>query len=168
MKQWQFSRLKSQRYERVKPRLYVNEGKFKGRYGTYEYDSGSKITILLDDDKNSTEIAYSAIEELDEYGQPKILPVMDMTGREIVIGAHICYSVNTRHSHALEIGKVIEISKIGGIKAQAVVRNGDKVAPTSYKSESGVDSLRCIKLPVDDKTMIVWMMQEFTELVKSK
>jgi len=168
MKQWQFHRLASNRHERTKPRLYINEGKFKGQYGTYEYDNSSKITIVLDDG-GTVEINYSAVEELDEFGKPKILPVMDMTGREIEIDSYICYSVKTNHSHALEIGRVYEISKIGGIKARTAVRNGEKVKPNNWnRNEVKVDSLRCLKLPVDDKTMIVWMMQEFTELVKSK
>jgi hypothetical protein len=165
MKQWQFKRIVK---NKDRPRLYVATGKDKGNFGKFQYESGGKIYLSLD---SGTEINlhYSALEELDEFGDPKVLPVMDMTGREIVVDSYVCYSVKTSNTHALEIGKVLELTRLGGLKARSTVRNGERVPPDQWRHNVvNVDPVRCIKLPVDDTTMLMWLMQDFAELVKSK
>ena len=168
MKSWQYQRLKSRRHNET-VRLYVAVGKHKGKIGVYRYDAPSgKISIQFDDANDTIDIHYTNLEELDEFGQPKVLPVVDMTGREIDVGSLVCFSVSTRHSHALEIGKVLEVTRVGGLKVVTHVRNGDKVPPDRWRNNESVinDPFRSIKLPCDDQTVIMWLMQDFTEMGK--
>jgi hypothetical protein len=172
MKQWQYQRISGHRTRlEANPRLFISGGKYKGKFGTYENSYDSKISIKLDDSEEEVMIGYVQVEELDEYGQPKVLPVMDMTGREITIDSYICYSVPAgRNSHAMEIGKVFELTKVGAIKVRTVVRNGEKTEPDRWRrGEVTVNNpFRSIKLPVDPTTMLMWIMQDFDELAKQK
>ena len=172
MKSWQFNRLvREYKRDNINPlRLYVGEGKHKGKYGTYDYSHSSEIYILLDGATENIKLHYTKLEELDEFGDPRVLPVVDMTGREITLDSYVCYSVNDGQSHALEIGKVYELTRVGQLKVRTVVKNGDKVEPTYYRRNETVvnNPLRSIKLPVDTPELLMWMLQDFEELAQQK
>lgn len=171
MKSWQFSRMqRSFDYSGPTIRLYVGEGKHKGKFGEYKGCNSSDIYFLPDGEDENIKLHYTKFEELDEFGHPKVLPVMDMTGREITIDSYVCYSVNSGQSHALEIGKVYELTRVGALKVRTVVHNGDKVVPGFYRRNETVvnNPLRSIKLPVDTPELLMWMLQDFEELVKQK
>lgn len=172
MKSWQFNRMisnyKRGGYETM--RLYVGEGKHKGKFGKYEYSHSSEVYLTLDGDADTTKFHYTKLEELDEFGEPRVLPVVDMTGREITVDSFVCYSVNSGQSHALEIGKVYELTRVGQLKVRTVVHNGDKVQERAYRrSETVVNNpLRSIKLPVEAPELLMWMLQDFEELAQQK
>src|SRR6478752_618406 len=115
MRNWQYAKLGKGE------RVYVSEGKFKGRYGTAGYKNQSKISIALDSldgtDPVEVNVAYKSVETLDDFGNPQYLPVTDMSGRALEIGNYICYSIAAgRNSHAMEIGRIKEISAVGALK----------------------------------------------------
>ncbi len=172
MKSWQYQRLReSIKRDSDRPRLFIQEGKHKGKYCTFRYDAGSgKSSVQIDGDADTINIHYTNLEELDEFGKPNILPVVDMTGRAIDVGSFLCFSVSTEHSHALEIGKVIEFTRVGAVKVKTIVRNGQKVGEDRWRHNESTlnDPLRTVKLPCDDQTMIMWMMQDFTEMGKQR
>ena len=167
MKSWQKDRLD---LHKGPIRLYINDGKNKGKYCVVRNYAGSgKISVSLEDTDQLSEIHYTALEELDEFGSPKILPVVDMTGREIMLDTFVCYSISAgNNSHALEIGKVYEFTRTGAVKVRTVARDGQKVSPNSWnKNETTINNpLRSIRLPVDEKTMLMLIMQDFEELAK--
>ena len=167
MKSWQYRKFVHD--GRGGERLYINEGKLKGRFCVFRYAGGPKFSVEIEDTKDVVEIHYTNLEQLDEFGEVKIFPVMDMTGREITEDCYICYSVSAgRSSHALEIGKVKEMTKHGGLKVLRVVHNGDKVSATHWRGNvvNVTDPFRCIRLPVDVTTMTMWIMQEFDEMAR--
>ena len=156
-------------------RLFIQEGKLKDQYCKFRYAGGPKFSVELESvapgasSGEVVEVHYTNLEELDEYGAVKIFPVMDMTGREITEDAYICYSVSAgRSSHALEIGKVVEMTKSGGLKVRRVVHNGDKVDMNHWRGNvvNVTDPFRSIRLPVDVTTMTMWIMQEFDAMAK--
>jgi hypothetical protein len=172
VKAWQHSRLPKIAVD-GRTRLFIISGKHKNKYCVFGGNTfyQSKIRVTVEDDENTElELHYTALEELGEDGLPVVLPVMDMTGRDITEGSYICYSVSSgRSSHALEIGKVVELTRTGSLKVRPIVHNGDKAMPSWRGLPVTVnDPFRTIKLPVDDKTMIMWIMQDFEEMAKTK
>jgi hypothetical protein len=174
MKSWQHGRLTAEGIG-GKTRLFITAGKNKNTPCTYlRSERSGKVAVALRSvspgDPVEFETHYTNLEEVDEYGNPKPLPVVDMTGREITPNSYICYSApaskRNPHNHALEIGKVLELTKVGAIRIRRIVKNGEKLAMDKYsKNETVVNNpFRAIKLPVDDKTIIMWIMQDFEEL----
>lgn len=183
MKSWQYQRLLQQKNSGF-PKLYVSEGKLKGRSAVPQgVGGGSKFIMKFED--VIADIHYTALEEVDEFGRPKILPVVDMTGRAIEVGSTICFSgkasssmttatatqnsySTSRNSHSLQIGRVIEITRIGSPVVETIVRNGEKVkADTWRKNRTTInDPMRTLKLPVDDESIIMWMLQDYEDMGK--
>ena len=176
MKSWQHRRLATNYRNGILPRLYVMKGRHKGQYCRLRYITGSKLSVTLETVKPliaadaEVEINYVDIEELDAAGNPEILPVIDMTGREISVDSYVAYSVPSGHSsHALEIGKVIEITRVGALRVRAIVHNGEKLKPDRWRNNESIvnDPFRTVKLPVDVSTVTMWIMQDFEEMAKS-
>jgi hypothetical protein len=182
MKSWQNAHILEmiRRNKMVNPRLYIASGKYSGQFCLFTgHTSGGKMSVLPDSiaermaNGQPSYAHYTMLEELDEWGKPMIVPVQDMTGREINIGSFVCYSIGEgKGSHALEIGKVTEFTKVGALKVDRIVKNGQNINDLSPYGRNTTrivnDPMRSIKLPVDDKTVIMWMMQDFQELAKSK
>ena len=171
MKSFQYYHIFSARGHNSKhERLYVNTGKYKGKFCTFSRGgSSTKMIVQLEGTDDEVELHYTSLEQLDEYGQVKVMPVVDMTGRKISVGTYVCYSAAAGHaSHALAIGKVLEFTKVGAIRVQTLVLNGDKVKPTYYSTYENIinDPFRSLALPCDDKTVLMWMMQDFDEMGK--
>lgn len=160
MKFWQFRELC---HKDKGTRLIVAEGRHQGKTVEFCYTSNSKIVGKFEDGTD-IEIAYANVEHIDSEGQPNIVPVNDMTGREILTDSIICYSVATANSHALEIGKVTMISKIGQLKVDVLVHNGEKPRQYARSSKMINDPLRTIKLPADATTVMMWIMGDFEDM----
>src|ERR1700748_1587292 len=152
MKSYQYETLEK-RAEKDKTKLYLAAGKNKGKFATYVGMGlhGGEINLRLED-KTEITVHYRQVEELSVSGEPEVKPVIDMTGREINIGSYICYSRLEYKRHAMEIGRVTDITEIGYLKVRPLVHNGEKIVKKSWRRCSTNiitvnDAFGSIKLP---------------------
>jgi hypothetical protein len=159
-------------------RLVVTAGKHKGVVGEVInfVRSGSKVTIRpIDTLKTGTpdEITsnYVNFELADSQGNPRIAPILDMTGREIAVGTWAVYSFGegSYNRHALEIGKVKEITKTGGLRVERLLKNGTKINGADQRWKERDERLvsdpdRALVLPCNEITMTEWVLKDFEDL----
>lgn len=172
MRQWQFQQLIHE------PRtVVVTKGKHKGLVAPAIRRShyGSEVIIPTDpQDKeqgwNGTDlrIPYKNVEWVKHDGvTPDPRGMVDMTGRDIEIGTWVVYSISAgRASHGLEIGKVTSISDTGVLTCERSLRNGEKATPgwRNNNTRRVNDADRCLTLPVDETTMVTWVLKDFSDL----
>lgn len=165
MKNFQYNDLKS---STSKPKIVVTGGKHAGLVALVrDCWTASKITLAV---KPEVCVPYEHCEFADAEGNPMIQPVIDMTGREIMEGTWIVYSVGGgKAPHGLEMGKVDKISPKGSLRVQRLLRDGEKVANMAHswrKREftSVTDANRTVALPVDEPLMMTWVLKEFEDL----
>jgi hypothetical protein len=170
MKTFQFDRIYSEycRFNRddIHKTLYITEGKYKGKKANLRYFISKNMIVLVEGEQEEISLHYTKLEEFDEYGEVKIFPVIDMTGREINLDSYVCYSLVSNQTHALEIGRVFEITRIGAVKVNVVVHNGKKIKSNSYRNNTTIinNPFRSIKLPVDTPELLMWMLNDFEDL----
>lgn len=161
MKRLQYNELRSPHTGTI--RLIRTVGKNKGCI--YQFQSvstyGANINAILDGALET--VHYSKFEIIDENDEVVIAPTTDMTNRPISVGEYIVYSVPAGNSsHALEMGKVTNFSKIGSPIVKRIMHNGRKITYDEFKTINDPD--RCIKLPIVESTMIMWLMKDFKDL----
>ncbi len=160
MRQWQFYQLLN-----APRRLIVTRGKHKGLIaeGCRRSSYGSEVWFEIHD----VEIPYKNVEWVRHDNEPDLRGMMDMTGRDIDVGTWVVYSIPAgSNSHALEMGKVVSISDTGTLLVDRALRNGDKAEP-GYRNKNTRrvnDANRCLTLPVDEATMVTWVLKGFTDL----
>lgn len=150
--------------------LHVTKGRQKGKnLPLIEITHERKLVLALGEG-TTVALHYKDCQRVDADGQPILDVVTDMTGRPVEIGTHIVYSVpEGRNSHALEIGKVTEITATGGLKVDVIIHNGTKVAPTtgSYRKTVGKsvgDPKRTMVIPIDPTTVMMWILSDFERM----
>jgi hypothetical protein len=160
MKSWQFRLLETG------TRLIVTVGKLKGTIDEVSYKNRSSVYFRASGD----EVPYVNCEYVDSHNNPIFEPVRDMTGRPIGENNWVVYSKPAGNSsHALELGKVMVVTKAGGLKVERSIRNGQKTASArgwSAMKETTIitDSFRCLLLPVTDVHLTSWVMMGFENL----
>lgn len=151
---WCFKRIQ------VNDKVYVAKGRYKGFYGYVTKLGVALIHIALTDGRN-VEVVYSKVEELDSDGAPKPSPIYDMTGRELKLGDLVACS---RGKSKMEICKLVGDDQALGVTVETIVRNGEKPSPDKYTLNQRVlhnPLEEAIKLPIDDTTVIMWMLKDF-------
>lgn len=149
------------------PNFIVTRGKHKGKLVSFDSCYSTTMNVKeIDGDGELIGIHYADLEVADENGVPVVSAVVDMTGREIEIGQFIVYSVSAGNSsHALEIGRVGEITKTGGVKVSRMVRNGKSIETQWLNREKTInDPDRSLLLPVEVPTLTAWVLQDFSGL----
>jgi hypothetical protein len=151
------------------PTLLVTSGpkKIKGRKAIIKR-IGYAMEIYVDVDGKDMMLGCPKLDILDNNGNLVLVPVTDMTGREICEGTWIAYSSIQGRTHSLEMGKVSRVNGVGTIRVKPHMRDGRKVNRDGFLP-SRYDKLitnpdRCIKLPVNDSTMVMWIMKDFEEI----
>lgn len=114
-------------------------------------------------------IHYAEVEYTDANGEPALQPVKDMTGRPMEAGKWVVYSVGAGGtSHALEIGRISEITRVGALKVERTIQNGEKVGGANTWRDRSMrivnDPDRSLMLPVEVSTLTMWVMTEFENL----
>jgi hypothetical protein len=168
MRQWQFQEVPHES-ELPYPEVTSTSGKHKGKIGHLmgRSYSSSVVFVAWGFGVEAKSFPYRDIEYVDINGTAMIEPVTDMSERELKIGDWVTYSVPAGNSsHALEVGEITQISKIGGLTVKRAVRNGSKVV-NHYRGDALrriTDADRCLKLPVDTKTLTKWVLLDFEEM----
>lgn len=155
-------------FEKVQPndKVHISHGRYKGKFG---YVVGKDITHLkinLCANGKEVSVIYPNVDELGVDGQPKASPIYDMTGREMVVGDLLVCCRDKK----MEVCKIVGTERIDGITVQTIVRNGVKLPPDKWFLNQRIigDPLtEAIKLPVDETTVIMWMLKDF-DLTKTK
>ncbi len=157
---------------RAGDRIVVTHGANKGLTAVLDEKhsySWSQSTIPLPVQPR-VRVKYVHAELADEQGNPIIVPVTDMTGREITEGQWLTYSVGGNKSpHGLELGRVEGLTAAGGVRVTRVLRDGEKVINRAYyrdRRETKVvnDPDRSLLLPCDGTTMVEWVLKDFENL----
>lgn len=147
------------------PKVIVTKGKHKGLVALVKNCwNTSSITLEVEPE---IYVPYENCEFVDETGNPIIVPVTDMTGREIVDGTWVIYSVGGgKNPHGLEIGKVETVSPKGGLRVQRFLRDGKKVDGSFRFTEfyNIPDANRTVALPVNEVDMMEWVLKDFEGL----
>lgn len=147
--------------------LWVNSGKHEAKKGLLTKVNASRVTLAFDGGKEIS-FPYSQIEMVGKDGEPIIMPITDMTGRQIEEGSWLCYSQATSYSHALEVGKVEKVTGAGGLMVRPYLRNGEKVTKKNYWGKDNLrkigDPDKALLLPTDLTTMTMWILKDFTDL----
>lgn len=145
----------------------ITIGKHKGKSGMARRYQWKRELEVVFDDASTAEVHYKSAEFVDENGEPVIVPVTDMSGREIDIGAWLVYSAPSSYNktHALEVGQVMAISPIGQVTVHRRVQNGGEVK--RHHNAKGVakrvvnDPDRSLLMPVDTTLLTTWVLKGF-------
>lgn len=149
--------------------LHVTKGRQKGKnLPLIEITHDRKLVLALGDGK-TVALHYKDCQRTDAHGQPIADVVTDMTGRVVAIGTHLVYSVSDgANSHALEIGKVIEITPTGALKVDVILHNGKRVdTRTGWRKTVGKlvsDPKRTMVIPIDPTTVMMWVLSDFERM----
>lgn len=120
----------------------------------------SRIHIRTDAGK-SLKGSYPIFDELDVNGNVKVNEIVDMTGRVIVIGSWICYSVLVgKKAHSLQIGQVQSITPQGKFNVVTAL-NGGRIS--TWNQLVG-DPQRTVLLPMDASELVHLRMIGFAKL----
>jgi hypothetical protein len=154
-------------------RLYVNSGRQRGQIGTVLLVDKTSATVQFDTGK-PVKIGFPRLDMLDANGQPITVHMKDMLGADVIPGSLVCYSQNNgQSSHALEIGRVLNVGNGGSLVIRPMVRNSSKAASLmrwdynqrkQVEHSRKVDSTRCLRIPVDDSRLMMAMMTDFENL----
>lgn len=155
--------------EKLSLPVVITGGKHAGRVGLLVSAANPKLGVQFPDEEAVIGIHYSDMEECDPDGKPIYYPMLDMTGREITDGCWLVYSIASgRNSHALEMGRVCEITKTGAIKVSRELQNGTKVVKHSNPDwnlpKTVNDPDRALMLPVEVSTLTMWVLKDFEGL----
>ncbi|RYD50461.1 MAG: hypothetical protein EOP83_23915 [Verrucomicrobiaceae bacterium] len=153
--------------------LFVNKGRNKGKIGEMKTFTDTAADIFFEDGSRE-KIGFARLDPLDHEGNPVTLHMKDMLGADITKGALVCYSMSKgQSSHALEIGRVIDVAKGGSLMVRPMVRNSEKAQANlrydynrrrEVEAPRKVDSTRCLLIPVDTNRLMMCMMTDFDNL----
>lgn len=164
MKQWQYQKVS------VGDELIATQGKFSGQRGRAVGKRGGQVGMNFGTDP-IVYVTYSKLEFIDAHGHPLVKPVTDMSGRELAVDNYIAYSSlvernGFKNTHALEVGRIVEITDIGWLKVRAITKNGRKLEDDYWRRnlKSVTDPFRTLKLPADTPEVVMWIMKDFEGL----
>jgi hypothetical protein len=172
MKNWQYEDLLAAYQAGKTNRLYVAQGSHKGAVGDIVEIDEKKRKITVDIGKDvPVSLIYTHFDEVDETGQPVIKPHRDTTGRLIKAGHYVTFigkkTYNSKEK-VLMIGKISRFTDAGLVEVVAVAKHGAVLQddPHSYftKHRYTVDPMKVMRIPVEEKDLILWKMQDFETL----
>jgi hypothetical protein len=149
----------------IEIRVTPTEGARAGDVGVVQGVSGSEVLLKFPGDPDIISLSYTKVDLLGADGMPEIVPITDMTGRQINIDAVICYSVNEGSGHALEIGRVVKVHDSGLVSVTPLVHNGQKLTSAQKRNRTyRVRQDRSILLPCDEHQVLIWLLSDFSVL----
>lgn len=148
--------------------VIVTSEKYKDLYGNiYPLRAleGAKLQIEVAP-KKFRSVFYHEVHPIDEHAKPVIVPVLDMTGREISVGKWVTYmAVDPRSNKTgLGIASVNDINTKGELIVTLKMFDGDKKTLREKTSFTISNPKRSIIVPFDASDFMRLILTDFERL----